>query len=268
MSQTRTVLRRLGGAALTLLLMAGLAAAQGRDRDSLAQDYHRLSLSMGGGYGFSENHRGLFDLQAEFQYGLTSRLRLGIGFGYLRDRGRQGGDMGGRDQGGMGGGFLAGTGFYGESQNSGLEARVMPLSLNLYYGLPVGRKWSVFMSGGASYYFGSFDGPAGDQHKHAWGGQAGLGVEYRVAQNIHLTAEAAYRFVEFHGIFVRDNLAFNALQTIAPLLDSMIKGDDAAASRVADFLRGELVQLAPKPIRATEMNLSGLSLRMGVKFGI
>jgi hypothetical protein len=34
--------------------------------------------------------------------------------------------------------------------DDGLRARIMPVSLNLYYGLPVGRKWSVFMSGGGS----------------------------------------------------------------------------------------------------------------------
>ena len=265
MPQTRTVLKQLSGVALALLLIAGIAGAQGRDRGLYAQDYHRLSLSMAGGFGFSESHRGLFDLQTELQYGLTPRLRLGLGFGYMKDRGRQG-DRSGRDErSGMQTGFLGGNDFYAGSQNSGLEARIMPLSLNLYYGLPIGRKWSVFMSGGGSYYFGSFDGPAGDQHKHAWGAQAGLGIEYGIAQSIQLVAEAAYRFVEFHNVLVQDNLAVNPLLA---LVDSVLKSDNTAVSRVADFLRGELVQLAPKPTRPTDMNLNGLSLRMGVKFGI
>jgi hypothetical protein len=51
-------------------------------------------------------------------------------------------------------------------------------------------------------------------------------------------------------------------------VDSIARSENAAVSRVADFLRGGLVQLAPKPTRSTDMNLNGLSLRMGVKFGI
>jgi opacity protein-like surface antigen len=257
------ILRRLSGVALTLALIAGIAGAQGRDRGPLAPDYHRFSLSMAGGFGFSESHRGLFDLQTELQYGLTSRLRLGLGFGYMRDRGRQA-EWSSRDQRGS----MDWNDFNAGSQNSGLEARIMPLSLNLYYGLPIGRKWSVFMNGGGSFYFGSFDGPRGDQHKHAWGAQAGLGIEYRIAQSIQLVAEAAYRFVEFHGVLVQDVQADSAWQWMLPIMDSMVKSNNAAVSRVADFLRGELVQLAPKPIRSTDMNLNGLSLRMGVKFGI
>jgi hypothetical protein len=269
MPQTRTILKQLSGVALTLLLIAGFAAAQGRDRGTPVRDYHRFSLSMAGGFGFSESHRGLLDLQTELQYGLTPRLRLGLGFGYMNDHGGRGADMGGRDQrDGMQTGFMDGNDFNAGPQNSGLEARIMPLSLNLYYGLPIGRKWSVFMSGGGSYYFGSFSGPAGDQHKRAWGGQAGLGVEYRIAQSIQLVAEAAYRFVEFHGVLVQDLQSDSPWQLVMPLVDSMLKSDNAAVSRVADFLRGELVQLAPKPTRPTDMNLNGLSLRMGVKFGI
>lgn len=268
MPQTETILRRLMGVALTLLLIAGIAGAQGRDRGLFAQDYHRFSLSMAGGFGFLESHRGLLDLQTELQYGLTPRLRLGLGFGYMKDHGRQG-DMGGRDQrGGMSSGFMDMSDFNAGPQSSGVEARIMPLSLNLYYGMPIGRRWSVFMNGGGSYYFGSFAGPAGDQHKRAWGAQAGLGIEYRVAQSIQLVAEAVYRFVEFHGVLVQDTASDGPWQMIMPLVDSMLKSDNADLSRVADFLRGELVQLAPKPVRPTDMNLNGLSLRMGVKFGI
>lgn len=269
MSRTRMILRQLLGVALTLLLIAGFASAQRRDRGPVAQDYYRFSLSMAGGYGFSEAHRRLLDLQAELQYGLTPRLRLGLGFGYMNDHDRQGGDMDRRDQrGGMQTGFMGWNSDVIGPQNGGLNARILPLSLNLYYGLPIGRKWSVFMSGGGSYYFGSFAGPAGDQHKRAWGGQAGLGVEYRIAQSIQLVAEAAYRFVEFHGVLVQNIQPDNPWQRLIPLVDSAARSENAAVSRVADFLRGGLVQLAPKPTRSTDLNLNGLSLRMGVKFGI
>jgi len=254
------------GVALTLPLIAGFAGAQRRDRGPVSQDDYRFSLSMAGGFGFAENRHGLLDLQAEIQYGLTPRLRLGLGFGYMNDHGGHGGGMSERDQrGGMQTGFMNMNDFNDDPQISGPEARIMPLSLNLYYGVPIGRKWTVFMNGGGSVYFGSFEGPTGDQHKRAWGGQAGLGLEYRVAPSIQLVAEAAYRFVEFHDILVRNIQPDSPWQMIMPFLGTILKSDHGA---VADFLRGELVQLAPKPTRSTDMNLNGLSLRMGVKFGI
>jgi len=269
MSPTKTILRQLLGVALTLLLMAGFAGAQRRDREPTTQDSARFSLSMAGGGGFTEGHRGLFDFQAEIQYGLTPQLRLGLGVGYMKDHGRQGADMNGRDQrGGMSTGMMSWNDFNSGPQDSGLEARIMPLSLNLYYGLPLGRKWAIFMNGGGSLYFGSFEGPTGDQHKRALGIQAGLGIDYRIAPSIQLMAEAAYRFVEFRDVLVQNDRMVSPLQMIMPFVDSILKNDNSAFAPVADFLRGGLVQLAPKPTRPTDMNFNGLSLRMGVKFGI
>ena len=257
MRSTLSRARLMFAVTLVLLSAAAFASAQGRDRGP-AQEFQRFSLSMDGGFGFAEGHHGLLDLRAEFQVGLTRRLRLGLGLGYLNDNGRRGMD-GGADQRGMSSWY----GFTGAGMaDDGLRARIMPVSLNLYYGLPVGRKWSGFMSGGGSWYHGSFDGPAGDQRKNAWGGQAGLGVEYRVAPRLQLIAEAEYRFVEFERVITQVNTPLLAAEQLA---DSLLR---AEANPVADFLRGVLVPLAPKPIRTSDVNLSGLSLRMGVKFGI
>jgi opacity protein-like surface antigen len=250
-----------------LLLAAGFAAAQGRGHDRApvtapAQEYHRFSLSMAGGFGFAEGHHGLLDLRAEFQVGLTRRLRLGLGVGYLNDHGRNGLDGGGYDRRGMSGmsPWIGGSG--PGMEDGGLRARIVPVSLNLYYGLPLGRKWAVFMSGGGSWYRGSFEGPAGDQNKNAWGAQAGLGLEYRLAPSLQLVAEAGYRFVEFHGLLTQVETPFRMIEN---LVDSMMPRD---AGPVADYLKGALVALAPKPVRPVDMNLGGLSVRMGVKFGL
>lgn len=255
-----------------LLLAAGFAGAQGRGRErerapvpTPSQDYHRFSLSMEGGSSFAEGHRGLLDLRAEFQIGLTRRLRLGLGVGYLKDHGQDGMEGGGYDRRDMPGTSRMSPWMGGSNAgpaDSELRARIVPVSLNLYYGLPLGRKWSVFMSGGGSWYRGSFEGPAGDQHQNAWGAQAGLGVEYRLAPSLQLVAEAGYRFVEFHGLLVPVNSPFRILEDF---VNSMLPRD---AGPVADYLKGTLVALAPKPVRPTDMNLGGMSMRMGVKFGL
>jgi hypothetical protein len=68
--------------------------------------------------------------------------------------------------------------------------------------------------------------------------------------------------VEFERVITQVNTPLLAAEQLA---DSLLR---AEANPVADFLRGVLVPLAPKPIRTSDVNLSGLSLRMGVKFGI
>ena len=250
--------QRLFVAGFVLLFAAAFAGAQGRDR-SPNQELSRFSLSMAGGFGFSEGRRGLLDLQAELQFGLTPRLRLGLGVGYLNDYPGRGMDKGRNDQ---SEGYSNGTGY------DGLKARIVPVSLNAYYGLPFGRKWTIFMSGGGSYYFGSFQGSDGSQHKRAWGGQAGLGLEYRVAPRFQLFAEAAYRFVEFNGVTNATATTTSCEQAIESLMNSITRGNRADVDKIADYLKGIVVPLAPKPARTADMNLSGLSLRMGVKFGL
>jgi len=236
--------------AFTVLATAEFAGAQGRDR-SAGPEFARFSLSMDGGFGFAEQRHGLLDVKAEFQVGLSRRVRLGLGLGYLNDEGRRGGD-GRFDQGYM---------LYGDDGAGSVRSRIMPVSLNLYYGLPLGRKWTVFMSGGGSWYRGRFENLLGDQRKNAWGGQAGLGVEYRIASSLQLIAQADYRFVEFHGVVAHVDAAVLAAEELA---DAVAAGN----TRVAEFLRGLLVPLAPKPVRTSDLNLSGLSLRVGVKFGL
>ena len=250
--------RRLFAAVLVLLSAAAFAGAQGRDRSPNREPY-RFSLSMAGGFGFSEGHRGLLDLQTELQFGLTPRVRLGLGVGYLNDRAGRGMDRGRNDQ---LDGFSGGMGY------DGLRARIVPVSLNVYYGLPFGRKWTIFMSGGGSYYVGRFEGSDASQHKRAWGGQAGLGLEYRVAPRFQLFAEAAYRFVEFNGLTLPAVTTASYEQAIESLANSITRGDRADIDKIADYLKGIVVPLAPKPARTADMNLSGLSLRMGVKFGL
>jgi len=250
--------RRLSAVLLVLLFAAAYAGAQGRDR-SPNQEFSRFSLSMAGGFGFSENHRGLLDLQTELQFGLTPRLRLGLGVGYLNDHAGRGMDRGRNDQLDA---FSGGMGY------DGLRARIVPVSLNAYYGLPIGRKWTVFMSGGGSYYFGSFAGSDASQHRPAWGGQAGLGLEYRVAPRLQLFAEAAYRFVEFTGLTIAAATTTSYEQMVESLVSSTTGSDRADVDKIADYLKGLVVPLASKPARTADMNLSGLSLRMGVKFGL
>jgi hypothetical protein len=200
---------------LGLFLIVSVASARSFGQNEYS-DFSRFSLSLGGGFGFTEGHQGMLDLKTELQYGLTSRIRFGLGIGYLNSAGRHGFD----------------EDWYGEREHMTPELdgeeitaveigqdmsreqidreahirgyrqdfRIIPLSLNVYYNLPLARRWIAFAGGGGSYYFGSFRTMNEQQDKNGWGGQGGLGFEFRLTERLRLVAEGTYRFAKFHGV--------------------------------------------------------------------
>ena len=259
------------GLLLSLLLVIGIANGRERGRKG-GEDFQRFSISLGGGFGFSEAHHGIADLKSEFQLSFSSRVRLSLGLGYMSDF--KGHDRARDMEGWMKGDRQGQGGFRGpvdERQGPVNDFRIVSLSLNVYYLVPVGRDWNVFMSGGPSYYFGSFQGGPETQKKNAWGGQAGLGFEFRIAERLHLVAEGGYRFVEFKGL-KRPQPRSNPLDLGRPwLIDKPITNwnNRDIYARMRGLLRslpgwgrpGEL-QTAP-----FSMNLNGFSFRLGLKFG-
>jgi len=280
----------LPGAILGIFLLGAIvpdeAFAQrwnrGPARESLAE-FPQFSLTMEGGMGALEHGRNMLDLKLEAQVGVSRAFRLGFGVGYL-NRGRGGRDDMGRDgrkRGMMDGrgmqagrGMMSGKGMMAGSSQGGGDVggdfRAFPLSLNAYYSLPLGRKAGVFMSAGGSYYFGRFEGAAGRQTKNAWGGQAGLGFEYRLTSRVNLVAEGSYRFAEFKGLRTpqpqpRMPLVDSLLAGLRPLLDA--RGADLGP--VLDGLRRMVMPWTnPAPPRPVDVNINGFSCRVGVKFGI
>lgn len=250
MSFRTTSSRRACGLIIGLLLIAGVASAYWHGRNE-SSDFHRFSISLGGGYGFSESHQGMLDLKTELQFGLTSRIRLGLGIGYLNGEGRHGfyrNWQDGSEE--MMAGQLEQSNCEGRKDQDGQwrgyrrDFQLLPLSLNVYYDLPLGRRWNIFVNGGGSYYFGSFHGMGERQNKNAWGGQGGLGVEFRLARQIQLVAEGSYRFVEFKG-----------LNRMLPE-DSTSLADGSSDNDVMKEWRDY-----------SRMDLNGFGLRLGVKFG-
>jgi opacity protein-like surface antigen len=235
---------------LGLLILAGLAGAQGRGRlMPLRQarpqaEFQRFSLSLAGGYGFVERGGGVADFKAEFQYGISRSLRLGLSLGYLA----RGGHNGERDRDGRGGMMMDTMPLLArllsrQEPSFGRELRSFPVGLNLYYTLPVGRRWDGYLFGGGTFAFGSFQASAGSVHKNAFGGQAGLGFEYALAPKLRLTAEAGYRFLTFGRVKL-------PLPELSPLLRMIVN------------------TVAPQLVRPVEISLNGFALRAGVKFGL
>jgi opacity protein-like surface antigen len=242
------------GILLALLVLAGAAAAQNRGRmmgRPAASEFQRFSLSLAGGFGFQERGCGMADLKAELQYGFSRSLRLGFSVGYLT-RGDRDGMMDRDGRGRMGGGMmmndapLANLLFPRQEQEFGRDVRAIPLGLSLYYTLPLGRRWSASLWGGGTFAFGSFRAAEKAIHKNAFGGQAGLGLEYSLTSKVRLTAEAGYRFLTFKGVKP-------PMPELSPLLRMV-------ANTVPAWMMPQ-----PKPV---DIGLNGCSVRAGVKFGL
>lgn len=180
---------------LFLLFISEKSFAQPGQEDS--SRLRRANFSLSGGYAHSESRNGLVDVKAEIQYSISPAIRAGLSVGYLSDSDNM--HMG-ENIGGMSGGMMDGImdgqmgGFSGHNHNF----RVIPLTLSLYYVLPVNPKVDIFMVGGGGYYLSSFN-DISRQEKNALGAHVGFGFDLKVADRIMIVAEGIYRFVNLKG---------------------------------------------------------------------
>ncbi len=162
-------------------------AEQGQAASS--SGWSRVSFSLGGGYAYSERCSGLAGVMTEVLFNLSSNIRVGFGIGYLSD-------LGNMHMEGMSGGMMGSQlgGFSGNSH----DFRITPLTLNLYYVLPVSPKLDIFMGGGWGYYMSSFR-DISTQERNAFGPHVGFGFDLKVAERVIILVEGLYRFVNLRG---------------------------------------------------------------------
>ena len=175
-----------------LLLSTTMNYAGPRQRTS-SYSISRVNFSLSGGYAHSESQSGMVDVKAEVQLSVSSSIRIGLGIGYLSDFG--GMHMNG-NTGGMGGGMMEGMG--GDFSEHNHDFKVIPITVSLYYVLPVNHKLDIFMVGGAGYYLSSFR-DISTQEKNAFGPYAGFGFDFKMADRVMIVAEGIYRFVNLRG---------------------------------------------------------------------
>ena len=174
---------------LIILTFALPAGAQYQEKE--------FSLGLSGGCAHSESYGGLYDLKAEFQLRISSSFRTAIAVGYMSTSGEMHGRGGERSiMGGMMGGALIRDvgGFMGYSQ----DLKIVPITLSLYYVLPVSRRVNAFMTGGTGYYLSWFR-DVSTQEKSALGFHAGLGFEFKLSERVRIVTEGLYRFANFRG---------------------------------------------------------------------
>ncbi len=168
-------------------------AFAGVDEESYKSSNNLVHLTMIGGYAHSESIGGMADLNFEIQFRLSSHVRAGFGVGYLSGSdkkhmdGNSGGMMGSMNLNIMGG-------FSGHNHS----LKVVPITLSMYYVLPLGPELDIFMFGGAGYYLGSYRDQA-TQNEGSFGPHAGLGADFKLSDRIAIVAEGVYRFVSLNG---------------------------------------------------------------------
>lgn len=231
-------------------LLVGTAAAHGhRDHWGRTPDFQRFSFSLSGGFGLGIHGQAMLDTKAELQLALTRRVRVGLGVGYLGSEGGRGYDHR-RVEPLAASTTLTGSPEFERLFERGRESRILPVSLNLYYVFPLGYRWGVYALAGGSYYFGEFHGPDGRAHQDAWGGQAGIGAEYRLGRRFRLMAEGTYRLVGFHG-----GHRFRSEDGVTPAATTVTANDWGGNDR------------SPILFHSAHLDLSGFSLRLGARIG-
>lgn len=174
---------------LGLILLMSYAMNYARPvEENRSAPSNRPNFSLKGGNAHSESQGCMAEVDAEILFPLSSFLRIGLGIGYLSDWG--GMHMGG-GIGLMSGGMM--TGFGDGFSGHGHDFRVIPLTLSLYYTIPVRSNIDIFMVGGAGYYWGSFR-DISIQRKSGFGPHAGFGFDFKVADRIVIVTEGIFRF--------------------------------------------------------------------------
>lgn len=207
------------------------------------------------------------DFNLELIWNLSESLGIGIGSGYVFFN--NAGDYGNKDK----------TFFRYEKW----RLKAFPLFANLHYSVPLNGRMMLRITGGAAYYFGSLKGNKGYQADHSYGygetarkeydvdassnslgAQPGLGVDIKLMRNMSLTVEGSYRFLKFKdlkGTKTEDNSPLPACYLWHAEYEdaSQVKHHDSA-------FQPEPSNNPPWFWRRAEYNLSGLALKVGIKY--
>ncbi|NIM89423.1 MAG: hypothetical protein GTO17_00560 [Candidatus Aminicenantes bacterium] len=172
-----------------LFLSSSIISYSQIEHEASPSSLKSVNFSLAGGYAYSQSRSGMVDLKAEIQLSLSDSIKLGFGVGYLSDA--DGLHMSG-NQGGMMGGMMDGQGI-GFSGHQHIF-RTVPLTLSLYYLVPLNPRADIFMVGGGGYYLSSFR-DISSQNKSAFGPHVGFGTDIEIGARILVVVEGIYRFI-------------------------------------------------------------------------
>jgi opacity protein-like surface antigen len=221
-----------------------------------------------------ENAKGGPEFGGEVIYNLTGRLGIGLGVEYIRK------SIIGQTE--MRVGTLARVLFGWEPVFEGV-----PFTLNGHYHLPITSKLSGFVRAGVGYYFATMNYKTREENevmgvvdwsenvgtakKSGLGFQGGLGLEYSVSGNIALFIEGGGRYVNLKDWDV-DNThrsIYGIERETGTTYWYVMKYNADTGKYYPTFELGDEKPSGPfiKNARKAEISLSGITFKLGVKFG-
>jgi len=209
-------------------LVGGFSTMGGGDLNDAISEYNKYYADYAAlGYSTSfdlDELRWIPNFKGELIFHLSSNLGIGIGTEYLSKTNKGAGQKN----------YSAVTYYPNETYSYEFNTKddfsvlmkATPITLNLYYFFPIGRKITVFLNAGGAYYFASFEqtnvyvhyteyareitfdldtittfrdsGTVKENAKaESFGVQGGLGLEFDITSTIALVAEISGRVVNF-----------------------------------------------------------------------
>jgi len=256
-----------------------------------------LKLTAGTTYFFDNDYtkgiRGLYDYYLDFYEGVTGKFqppRLGLNFG-----GEVAFSLGRNLAVGFGAAYLRCSRdsefgyqlpFYSSQDSLKPDIQLIPLTVNIHYYVPAGRRLKADWFIGAGYYMMKFDhdwsvtsdffGYHAEQTFHTNKGnlglQGGLGLEFEVTSQISLVFEASGRFIKFSDLKgdLKEKMgSFNVSwenETSNAYFWFYGRNEDGGAYAQVSFAETKPSETEFSAVRKGILDLSGIAAGIGLKF--
>jgi len=209
------------------------------------------------------------DFGGEFIIILTPHIGIGLGGGYIQASSKS----------------TVNNVWYGYSYQDTANPKLtaISLALNTHFNLPLGKRFNFTAHGGLGYYLGTFSWNYGydsefDDIEENWEGRAnalgfhgGLGLELNFSSGIALVVEGFGRFAKLKGL--KGDYSFEQTNQEPESIDdatlwyyewgSLLTGNYYPTIKFDDEKPEETSSI--KSVREGEVNLTGFSVRLGIK---
>jgi len=261
----------------SLKVKGGYTMISFHDLDSVITSHDRLFEDISLNLGMSREGRleklsGGIDLEGEIMMMLTRKIGIGLGLGYIQSQ---------KDSSTM----LSFGSLFRLDSDMELNIRAIPIKLDGFYFIPLSSGISFFLNGGIGYYIGkmnySFDmaeeildfssssQAIGTVEDKGIGYHAGLGIEMRLADSVAIFLDAGGRYVKLRN-WEGEESSFNSeglRESRSGILWYYEAYDPDFQKSYSNLLLSENqpeVSGADNS-RKLEIDLSGLSLRLGIR---
>jgi len=180
-------------------------------------------------------------------------------------------------------------GMYTEVWSYHPKFSVIPITLSLYYGIPVGSFMNVVLNAGFGYYLGTVDFDVYDKEivgtnwseetetwsakSNAFGFHGGIDLEFGIARNLALVVGAKGRYAKLTDLTGDREYAFDTSygysgsgtdedQTLWYYNEESTSGKEYSFIELSDY---KPTSIYISDVRKAEVNLSGIVLQAGIK---